>query len=341
MYKLGYALMEKNKLPDFVIRHFIRKLCAERIRSEERLHFEKGMSAYVEDLKNSPIAVHTQEANEQHYELPPKFFELCLGENLKYSSCYYPRGTESLSEAEAAMLELYCQRAEISDNMDILDLGCGWGSFSLYAAKKFPTSRFTLVSNSRPQKEFIMERAQKLGVSNIKIITADINELELELKFNRIVSIEMFEHMRNYKLLFQKVSRWLKPDGKLFAHIFCHKNLAYKFEPVDETDWMARYFFTGGQMPSYNLLSKFDEDLEVKRSWEVSGSHYQKTSEHWLQNLDKNKDKIMPILESTYGQKEALKWFVYWRVFFMACAELFGYNKGQEWLVGHYLFERS
>jgi cyclopropane-fatty-acyl-phospholipid synthase len=330
------SLLEKNLLPDWLIRVGIRRLLAQRIR-EESAGYDRA--AYVADLKSRPLAEETRAANEQHYEVPTDFYRLCLGRRLKYSGCFYPTGTESLNEAEEVMLALYVERARLEDGQTILELGCGWGSLSLYLAERFPHSRITGVSNSRTQKEYIDGEAKRRGLSNLQIITCDMNAFDLPgAQFDRVVSVEMFEHMKNYQRLLANVARWLKPDGLLFVHIFTHHQLSYHFVPRDATDWMARYFFTGGQMPAHDLLPAFDEHLQLVQDWRVNGRHYQQTAEHWLQNMDRHRAEIIPLFEQTYGKAAVTRWWVYWRVFYMACAELWGYRNGEEWLVSHYLF---
>ena len=239
------------------------------------------------------------------------------------------------------MLQLTCDRAELKDGQDVLELGCGWGSLSLFMAAKYPESNFIVVSNSRTQKIFIDEQAVKRNIQNLTVITADINNFSIDKKFDRVVSVEMFEHMRNYQKLMQLIASVLKPNGKLFVHIFTHKTFAYKFEVKDETDWMSKYFFTGGIMPSDHLLLYFDEEMNIENHWHVSGLHYSKTSEAWLNNMDRHKTQIMPLFAKTYGEVNALKWWVYWRIFFMACSELWKFNGGHEWIVSHYLFKKK
>jgi cyclopropane-fatty-acyl-phospholipid synthase len=240
------------------------------------------------------------------------------------------------------MLRLYVERGRISDGQEILELGCGWGSFSLYLAERFRGSRITGVSNSRTQKEFIDAEAKKRGLENLTIITCDMNSFEIDPgRFDRVVSIEMFEHMKNYQALMAGISRWLKPGGLLFVHIFTHRELAYHFVARDDTDWMARYFFTGGQMPSHDLLIQFQERLSLVEDWTVNGTHYQRTAEAWLVNMDAHRREILPLFRQTYGARNARKWWSYWRVFFMSCAELWGYKGGNEWIVSHYLFRKS
>lgn len=339
------SLLEKNKVPDSLIRMGIRRLLKQRLKDERKGNAEAQQAhlmALIDELKATPtIAINTQEANEQHYEVPTAFYGYCLGKHLKYSSGYWKPGVTDIDTSEKDMLELTCERAELSNGQHVLELGCGWGSLSLFMAAKFPQSRFTVVSNSRTQKQYIDEQAAQRGISNLTVITNNINDFRLDDTFDRIVSVEMFEHMRNYQKLMKLVAGLLKPEGKLFVHIFTHKEYAYKFEVIDETDWMSKYFFTGGIMPSDDLLLYFNEQLSIEKHWHVSGMHYSKTSEAWLRNMDSHKAQIMPLFESTYGKDQALKWWVYWRVFYMACAELWAYNGGEEWIVSHYLFRKA
>jgi cyclopropane-fatty-acyl-phospholipid synthase len=341
---LSLGLLERDLLPDWLIRAGIRRLLRERLQEERCATLElqqQRFMKFIAQLQASPIALHTREANEQHYELPSEFFQLVLGKHLKYSSCYFKPGVDSLDVAEHEMLSLTCQRARIADGERILELGCGWGSLTLFMAARFPRARITAVSNSRTQKSFIEAAAAQRGLKNIDVITCDMNDLSFgdEVRFDRAVSVEMFEHMRNYDLLLQRISRWLTPSATLFVHIFTHRTVAYPFEVRDSKDWMARYFFTGGIMPSDALLSFFQRDLRLVGHWQVDGTHYQHTSERWLANMDRHRDPVRAILRRTYGAREERRWWVYWRVFFMSCAELFGYNHGREWLVSHYLFE--
>jgi cyclopropane-fatty-acyl-phospholipid synthase len=302
------------------------------------------LSALIRQLKASPIAVNTIEANEQHYELPTAFFEFCLGRQLKYSCGYWLPDTaaDDLDTAEKTMLELTVRRAELKDGQDILELGCGWGSLSLFIAQRFPNSRITAVSNSRTQKDHIDSRLTALGLTNLRVHTADMNDFEPPAgSFDRVVSVEMFEHMRNYQLLLKKIAAALRPQGKLFVHIFTHKEYAYLFEVKDETHWLSRYFFTGGIMPSDDLLFYFNDDLTVEEHWQVDGAHYGKTAEAWLRRMDRNKVEILPLFNKTYGETNALQWWVRWRLFYLACAELWNYNQGKEWIVSHYLFHKT
>ena len=339
-------LLEQGLLPDFLTRFGIRRLLKERLREEDRGNPEeqqRHLMKLISRLRHSPVAINTADANLQHYELPHEFFEHVLGPHLKYSCAYYRRPYQTLGEAEANMLELTAERAQLADGDTILELGCGWGSLSLWMAGRFPRSRITAVSNSRTQKRYIEARAAALSLTNLEVITCDVNALSFPAgtQFDRVVSVEMFEHMRNYEILMERISGWLAPQGTLFVHIFTHKSYAYPFEVRDESDWMAKYFFTGGMMPSDDLLLYFQKDLTLKNHWQVDGTHYSRTSEHWLENMDRHRTAIEPILAQTYGEDQVRRWWVYWRVFFMSCAELWGYAKGREWLVSHYLFSKQ
>jgi cyclopropane-fatty-acyl-phospholipid synthase len=339
--------MEKGHIPDAAIRFGIRKLCKQRLDELHTSSLEEKQikaEAYRQSLINSPLAIHTKNANEQHYELPSEFFFHVLGKNLKYSSCYYSSQTQSLSQAEDLALGIYCERVELKDGMRILELGCGWGSLTLFMAARYPQAKIVAISNSSSQKAFIDQEAKKRGLTNILILTRDISQLEslaLEFEtFDRVVSVEMMEHFKNYEVLLKKIADVLSPGGKLFIHIFTHKDYSYPFETEGEDNWMGKYFFTGGQMPSHQLMYSFQRDLYLEKSWQWDGTHYQRTSEDWLQNMDKKSQEIMPILQKTYG-KEATQWFNRWRVFFMSCAELFGYEKGTQWGVSHYRFVKK
>jgi cyclopropane-fatty-acyl-phospholipid synthase len=341
---LALRLAESRIAPDRLIRAGIRTLIRQRLRDERRDSIEalrEHQRTFVASLRQSPIAVETRAANEQHYEVPPEFFLHTLGNRLKYSCCYYPGGNESLDEAEEQMLTLTCERAQIQDGMDILELGCGWGSLTIWMAERYPKARITAVSNSRPQREFILERCREQGLGNVMIITADMNHFTTDLRFDRILSVEMFEHMRNYQLLLRKIASWMKPEARLFVHIFCHQEYSYAFETTGPDNWMGRNFFTGGIMPSYDLLLCFQDEVTIEDRWRLSGKHYQRTSEQWLGNMDRRHGQIIPVLEAAYGKKDAALWFQRWRIFFMACAELWGFRGGEEWLVAHYLFKKD
>jgi cyclopropane-fatty-acyl-phospholipid synthase len=281
-----------------------------------------------------------EKANEQHYEVPAQFFELVLGTNLKYSSGYWSKEVFSLDESEYEMLKITCERAGLVDGQDILELGCGWGSLTCFMAQKFPNSKITAVSNSKDQRNFIQQKNDKLNLQNIKVVNADMNDFSTDEKFDRVISIEMFEHMRNYDELLKRINGWLKQNGKLFVHIFSHKEVAYPFEDKGDGDWMAREFFSGGQMPSHRLLMSFPDRMKIEKDWRVSGTHYEKTSLAWLRKMNTNKIEILELFKTTYGEKDASEWFQRWRIFFMSCEVLFGFNEGSEWGVSHYLFEK-
>jgi cyclopropane-fatty-acyl-phospholipid synthase len=315
--------IETDRIPEPLLRAGIRAVCATRLRRESRR--PPGFKdAFVEQLRQSPIAEQVEKANVQHYEVPPEFFRLVLGPRLKYSSCLWPAGVETLAQAEEAMLALTCERAGVEDGMMLLDLGCGWGSLTGWLAERYPSSRIVAVSNSRLQREWI----EALRLPNVRVVTADANRLDLAERFDRIISIEMLEHMRNYETLFARIASWLEPRGSFFCHVFSHDRFAYPYED----GWMARRFFSGGTMPSDDLLPRFDRDLVLEEHWRVSGLHYARTAEAWLERLDANRAAVERLLDSRQAAN--------WRVFFLACAELWGYRSGSEWLVSHYRFSK-
>ena len=333
-------LVENGRIPDLLTRAGIRLLLLQRLREQAQEGPDQewqAMMTFVEEMRQSPIALHTQEANEQHYELPPRFFELVLGPHLKYSCCHFPEGVTELEHAEASMLALTCERAQLQDGQQILELGCGWGSLSLWMAKHYPNSSILAVSNSRYQREFIESRAQELSLTNLSVQTCDMNDFTTEQHFDRVVSVEMFEHMRNWQSLLERISNWLKPEGKLFIHIFSHRRYAYAFSSEGDSNWMGRYFFTGGIMPSNDLLLYFQKDLLLEQHWVLSGVHYQRTADAWLQMMDSQKGEILQTFRETYG-KDADVWFQRWRMFFLATSEVWGFRGGNEWLISHYLF---
>jgi len=340
---LGIEAVELGLVPDTLTRMAIRRLCRVRLRelrNEPGGKLDASRLAFLESMRSGPIALVPEKANQQHYELPPEFFAAVLGPRRKYSCCYFPSDRTTLSEAEDAALAVTCQRADIADGQQILELGCGWGSLSLWMAERFPNSRITAVSNSAPQRHFIEAEALSRGLTNLRVITCDMNSFSPgEQTFDRVVSVEMFEHMRNYDRLLKCIASWLRRDGKLFIHIFCHRSLSYPFDTDGAANWMGRHFFTGGIMPSVDLLNQFNHSLTVSQQYSWSGRHYQRTAEAWLANLDARREDVLPILAAVYGTNAARRWLNRWRMFFLAVAELFGFAGGDEWFVSHYVLE--
>jgi len=343
--ELANKILVSGLVPDFIIRIVIRMMLWDTKRkwttktAEQQAQYKQD---FVDELKRMPIAIVPEKANEQHYEVPVDFYRLCMGKRMKYSSALYTSPTATLDEADETMLNLYCQRAELKDGLRVLELGCGWGSFTLFAAERYPNSQFVGVSNSNSQREFITARAKQLGLSNVRIITCDINVFQIqdfkETEFDRIVSIEMFEHMKNYQKLFEKISAWLKPvTGRMFVHIFVHKDYPYHFQG---DNWMAKYFFSGGTMPSDDLFFRFQDHLQIVGHWRVNGMSYSYTNRDYLRNMDRHAQEMKKNFANLYGATEVTRWWVMWRVFFMSLQELFGYDNGQLWFVSHYLFVR-
>ncbi len=335
-------LAERRLLPDALLRVGMRRLLARRLREELATGKDKSIDAFVAELKRSRIAVETDKANEQHYELPEEYFREVLGPRLKYSCGWWGDGINTLAESEDAMLRVTCERAELRDGQRILELGCGWGSLTLWMAEHYPNSEILAVSNSRTQRAFIENRAREAGYENVRVTTADMNVFKPDKCFDRVVSVEMFEHMKNYHRLLENIAAWLKEEGKLFVHIFTHRCYPYHFQDRgDREDWMAKYFFSGGTMPSDDLLLRFQDDLRIERHYRVNGVHYSKTLEAWLCRQDERVDEVLAIFKKTYGDSRAAAiWLQRWRMFYMACSELFRFNAGREWMVSHYLFRK-
>jgi cyclopropane-fatty-acyl-phospholipid synthase len=334
---------ETGLVPDSVIRAGIRRLLERKLNEIHAGDVEKGAiikNRFVQMMAESPIALVPHLANEQHYEVPASFFSEVLGKNRKYSCCYWPKGVEDLEAAEEAALQATVERAGIEDGMKILDLGCGWGSLTLWMAEHFPNASITSVSNSQSQHDYITQAAGNRGFDNVGVHVCDMNDFDAPGTYDRIVSVEMFEHMRNYPELFRRISNWLEPDGRFFMHIFCHRTTPYEYIDKGPSDWMSRHFFSGGIMPSADLPTRIGGDLTVERHWQWNGRHYARTLRAWLDRMDARKTAVMPILEETYGRDQADRWRMRWRIFFMACEELFAYNGGSEWYVSHYLLKR-
>jgi len=332
------SLVERAPLPDALTRAGVSFMCEKRRRE---IHRERpGDPRFAAWMAQRPVAEHTDAANEQHYELPPRFFELSLGPNAKYSCCLYPTGNESLEQAELAALAATAEHAALEDGQHILELGCGWGSLSLYMAARFPNARITAVSNSRPQGEHIRARAAARGLTNLTVLTADMNAFAPDGQFDRVVSVEMFEHMANWRELLGRVRTWLRPDGRLFLHVFSHRQYPYRFDTADKSSWIAQYFFTGGIMPSHALIGQFADLFALEREWWWDGTHYEKTARDWLALFDARADEIEPVLREVYGAQTPL-WMRRWRLFYLATAGLFGHRGGSEWGVSHWLLKPS
>ncbi|HVN42949.1 MAG TPA: cyclopropane-fatty-acyl-phospholipid synthase family protein [Steroidobacteraceae bacterium] len=341
--RLAIDWTEQGLLPDRVVRAGIRRLLKQRLAEIDPGDAEataEHIERFVAEMDRAPLALVPDLANEQHYEVPAAFYALALGRHRKYSACYWPVRASSLDDAEAAALAATAERAGIEDGMDVLELGCGWGSLTLYCAERYPRSRITAVSNSHSQRAYILAEAARRGLGNLEVLTEDMNRFDTPWRFDRVVSVEMFEHMRNWRALFARVHDWLKPGGRFFLHVFTHRSTPYAFEIRDDSDWMSRHFFSGGMMPSDELATRFQDRLHLVRRWRWDGTHYERTANAWLANLDARREEALTVLAGVHGTAAAPQWLQRWRVFFMACAELFGYERGQQWWVSHYLFER-
>jgi cyclopropane-fatty-acyl-phospholipid synthase len=324
--------------PDFITRPAIAGMVAG---ARRRLAGDATSDhAFAGEMAACAIAEHADAANSQHYELPADFFRICLGPKLKYSCCLYPTGSETLAEAEEAALAATCTHADIRDGQAILELGCGWGSLSLWMAERYPNASITAVSNSGGQRAFIEAQAEARGLTNLVVLTRDMNSFEAGGRFDRIVSVEMFEHMANWRALLTRAREWLEPDGRLFIHVFTHRRTPYRFDVSDTSDFIAQHFFTGGVMPSHGLLREYADLFEIEQEWRWSGAHYQKTALHWLANMDAEPVAVRKLMQATYGD-EARLWTRRWRRFYLATAGLFGDSDGAEWGVSHYRLKPS
>jgi cyclopropane-fatty-acyl-phospholipid synthase len=343
---VALSLAEQGWVPDAAIRRGIRRLLRRRLREIEgggaQSVAQKQMQL-IERMSQSPVALVPDAANAQHYEVPVEFFRQVLGPHLKYSSAFWPVGAATLAEAEAAGLRESCAHADLRDGQTILELGCGWGSLTLWMATQFPNCRITAVSNSNSQRAYIESQARSFGVDHrLEVVTCDMNSFETHSeRYDRVVSVEMFEHMRNWPALFERIRRWLTPDGTFFMHIFAHRAVPYFFEDRGADDWMSRHFFTGGMMPSDGLAPACQRHLSCVARWRWDGTHYEKTANAWLDNMDAAREPLRPVMERIYGPAQAGVWWARWRMFFMACAELFGFEDGQQWGVCHYRFEKA
>ena len=335
--------VEQGLVPDRVVRLGIRRLLLDRL--AEIGDGDGEASARIADefaaaLAASAVALSTEKANEQHYEVPAEFFARVLGPHRKYSCCEWNEGTKTLGDAEAAALATTCARAGLGDGQRILELGCGWGSLTLWMAERYPASTITALSNSHSQRAFIEAEAARRGLGNVHVLTEDFNTFASDARFDRVVSVEMFEHLRNWPEAFRRVAKGLVPGGRFFMHVFVHRSTPYAFVERDASDWMSRHFFSGGMMPSDDLALRFQDDLKLVSRWRWSGRHYAKTAEAWLANMDASRAELAPLFESVYGAGAASTWWMRWRLFFMSCVELFGHERGECWRVSHYLFER-
>ncbi len=334
--------VEQGLVPDPAVRYGIRRLLKERLadlRSGDPQATAAMTTDFLAHMRAAPLALLPHKANEQHYEVPAAFFAAVLGPHRKYSSCWWPEGVDTLDQAEAAALQATCDRAGIADGQDVLELGCGWGSLSLWMASRYPRAQVTALSNSRSQRAFIEERARSLGLANLRVITCDFNDFDTGMRFDRVVSVEMFEHLRNWPHAFERVAKWLRPEGRFFLHVFAHREAPYPFVERDASDWMTRHFFAGGMMPSDDLALHCQDHLRLRERWRWDGTHYARTAAAWLANMDAAQASLMPLLRSVYGDAQAPLWWMRWRLFFLSVEELFGWDAGRQWWVSHYLFE--
>jgi cyclopropane-fatty-acyl-phospholipid synthase len=339
---LALQITERGIVPDSLVRSGIRRLVRQRlneISNSDPAAAAERAEAFVAAMRAAPVALLTEKANEQHYEVPSEFFGQVLGRRRKYSCAWWPDGVKDLDAAEEAALAATAERAGLSDGQRILELGCGWGSLTLWMAERFPAAQITAVSNSRSQRAHIEAEVQQRGLRNVQVITANVAELRLERRFDRVVSVEMFEHLRNWPEMFRRVAGWLVPGGRFFMHVFVHRGTPYAFEVRDDSDWMAQHFFSGGMMPSDDLALRFQDHLALRSRWRWDGTHYARTAEAWLANMDARRAAVWPILVATYDAERAGLWWMRWRLFFLSCAELFSHDEGREWWVSHYLFE--
>jgi len=341
--ELSFELAERGSVPDALIRQAVRTRTAARLRELRRgtvdEHWERRR-ALMQRRADGPITVGTDAANEQHYEVPPELFELMLGPRLKYSSAVWPSDGATLAEAEEHTLGLLADRAGIADGQRIFDLGCGWGSFTLWAAERFPGSEIVALSNSSAQRSSIVERAAARGLTNVTVHTGDAATFEPPGPFDRIVSVEMLEHVTNHRALFARLAPALATDGRMFVHVFSHRTEMWEFDDGDAADWIGRWFFTGGTMPSDDLFLHEQRDLVVVDHWRHAGTHYERTLNAWLDRLDERRDEALAVLAEVHGPDEAPRHLQRWRMFLMASAEVWGLRGGSEFIVSHYLFER-
>ncbi|QPF74514.1 class I SAM-dependent methyltransferase [Roseateles sp. DAIF2] len=335
--------IEQGLVPDGAVRLGIRRLLRQRLAELRSGDAEAGAriaEEFIEAMQQAPLAPLPEKANEQHYELPAEFFAAVLGPQRKYSCCWWPEGVQTLGEAEAAALAETCVRAGLADGQRILELGCGWGSLSLWMAERLPHARITALSNSHSQRRFIESQAALRGLINLEVMTCDFNDFDTGERFDRVVSVEMFEHLRNWPRAFANIAGWLNTDGRFFLHVFAHREAPYAFEPRDASDWMSRHFFSGGMMPSDELALRCQDALRLRQRWRWDGRHYARTAAAWLARMDARREALMPLFAAVYGEADAALWWTRWRLFFLSVEELFAHASGQQWWVSHYLFEK-